>query len=451
MIVQDDLLPCFKRMSIRTVNNIPALYKPLVVLYALSKVYSGHERLLYYSDINNNLNKIIDTSLIQLKHRNFHYAFGRMENDGVWEVEGRERLKLNKSGDLDKQELIEKNIRGGFTEGIYSILVNNTELLKEIYLYFLNTYFDESIDSKFLSLGNYSKIKGKKMALISNEGEPVTRWWVSKGLEVVRAERDIFSKSKMREARLKFSAGANRLTTIKGWMAAANLIENKKNPREYELTEFGLAVFGNDPKLLNSSTWWAFHLSLCFSNISEPYPSLFLSLENITKDWHLWPEVLSKTQNSLIDETGGKYKDSTVESLLSSIRRMFQGDKPLAELGLIEISKGQNNTESSIRLGSPILSDEIFIHALALARFTHFKSRDSVSFSELSATGLAHFLCCSKDSLRQNLQRMSQMHQWQTYFSFDYAVDLDSISFKEQCDPSKTLLLLLQNGQDTWL
>ncbi|MCK5356086.1 MAG: hypothetical protein KAJ63_13290, partial [Methyloprofundus sp.] len=200
-----------------------------------------------------------------------------------------------------------------------------------------------------------------------------------------------------------------------------------------------------------SSTWWAFHLSLCFSKISEPYPTLFLSLETITKDWGVWTQILTKTQNSLIDESGKEYKDSTIDSLLGSVRKMFQNDKPLAELGLIELSKGQNNSGLSIRLGSPVLTDEIIIHALALMRFSCFKSRDSVSFSEISETGLAHFLCCSKDQLRQNLQRMSQMHEWQKYFSFDFAVDLDSITFKTPCDPNKTILLLLQQGQDTWL
>ncbi len=62
-----------------------------------------------------------------------------------------------------------------------------------------------------------------------------------------------------------------------------------------------------------------------------------------------------------------------------------------------------------------------------------------------------HFLCCSKNEFRQHLQRMTQMHEWQSYFSFDHAVDLDSISFKDGCTPDKTLLLLLQKGQDTWM
>jgi len=289
------------------------------------------------------------------------------------------------------------------------------------------------------------------MALISNEGEPVTRWWVSKGLEIVKAEKDIFSKSNMRPARLKFIAGANRLGTIKGWMASALLIDNKKSSREYELTDFGLALIDNDPKLLKSSSWWSFHLALCFSNNSEPYPAFFLGLESITKDWVLWDQLLENTKNGLVGDSGKGYKASTIDSLTSSVRKMFENDNPLAELGLIEIRKGLQESGLSVRLGSPRLTDEILIHALALCRFTHFKSRESVDFSTLANTGLPNFLCCSKDQLRKHYQRMSQMHEWQTFFSFDHAVDLDSVTFKDACDPNKTILLLLQKGEDTWM
>lgn len=285
------------------------------------------------------------------------------------------------------------------------------------------------------------------MALISNEGEPVTRWWLSKGIELVKSERDIFSRARMREARQMLIAGANRVTTIKGWMLAAQLINNRQSPREHDLTDYGLAIFNNDPNLSKSSTWWSLHLSLCFSPVSEPYPTFFKSLESLTKDWVPISQLLDKTKNSLTDEMGNPYRNTTIESLMSSVRRMFSRDNPLAELGLVEFKKDSNEQ----RLGSPILSDEIIIHALAMARFTHFRSRESVDFTALANVGINHFLCCSKDMLRQNLQRMSQMHQWQAYFSFDHAVDLDSITFKESCDPSKTVLLLLQKGQDTWL
>jgi len=66
-------------------------------------------------------------------------------------------------------------------------------------------------------------------------------------------------------------------------------------------------------------------------------------------------------------------------------------------------------------------------------------------------TGLAHFLCCSPEELRKHLWRMEQSNNWKNYFSFTNAVNLESLSFTEQCNPRETVLLLLQSGEDTWL
>ena len=104
------------------------------------------------------------------------------------------------------------------------------------------------------------------MALISNEGEPVSRWWISKTIEIIKTDREIFASQNMRRARLELIAGKNRLATIKGWMLAAQIIKSGRTNKEYELTDFGLAIKSYDSALEKSSTWWAFHLATCFSS-----------------------------------------------------------------------------------------------------------------------------------------------------------------------------------------
>lgn len=290
------------------------------------------------------------------------------------------------------------------------------------------------------------------MALINNEGEPVSRWWISKAINILKTDREIFSSQNMRRARIEFIAGKNRLSTIKGWMLAAQLIRNGKSSKEFELTDFGLSLNDNDPELNKSSTWWAFHLATCFSTSSEPYRSFFYHLDSLSKDWIDSKQLFSKIHNSLKQDNGENYKQSTLESLNSSVRRMFQEDRPLADLGLIEIRKNHDDDKQIlIRLGSPQLTDEIIIHALAMLKFHSFKNRDSVDFSEITAAGLAHFLCCSDEELRKHLRRMNQTNHWKECFSFTEAVDLESLKFAGQCDPKKTLLPLLQSGDDTWL
>jgi hypothetical protein len=290
------------------------------------------------------------------------------------------------------------------------------------------------------------------MALISNEGEPVSRWWISKAIDIIKVDREIFASNNMRRARLELIAGKNRLTTIKGWMLAAQIIKNGKTSKEQELTDFGLAIYKNDKKLEKSATWWAFHLATCFSTASEPYASCFLNLDNLSmpKDWISEKRLIEKIKHSLKQDNGEDYKDSTMESLLGSVRRMFVDDRPLAEIGLIETRKSREDG-ISIRLGSPKITDEIVIHALAMLRFHRFKSTPTVDFSELTKAGLTHFLCCSPMELAEHLRRMKQSNKWQNYFDFTQQANLNSVSFAEFCTPDRTLLLLLQEGRDTWL
>lgn len=288
------------------------------------------------------------------------------------------------------------------------------------------------------------------MALISNEGEPVSRWWISKAIDIIKVDREIFASNNMRRARLELIAGKNRLATIKGWMLAAQIIKNGKTSKEQELTDFGLAIYKNDKKLEKSSTWWAFHLATCFSTASEPYASCFLALDNLSKDWINVSQLIEKIQSTLKQDNGEDYKHSTMESLLGSVRRMFVDDRPLAEIGLIETRKSREEG-ISIRLGSPKITDEIVIHALAMLRFHRFKSTPTVDFSELTKNGLAHFLCCSPTELAEHLRRMKQSNKWQNYFDFTEQANLNSVSFAECCTPDRTLLLLLQEGRDTWL
>lgn len=282
------------------------------------------------------------------------------------------------------------------------------------------------------------------MALIGNQKFALSKWWASKGIELVQNNRDIFSKSKLREARKTFIAGTNVIDSIQGWLLAAQLISRIKTG-EYELTDFARALNKNDSKLEKSTSWWAIHLSICLSDRSEPYNQFFLNLDNFSKDWIKKEDLEIKID--LVIEDAAK---ASLVSNLEGVRKMFDNNNPLAEIGLIETRK---NKEEGIliRLGSPKITDEIVLHALAMIRFHRHKSEPTVDFSKLLTSGIAHFLCCSPAELREHFKRMKQSGKWFAYFNYDTQANLDSISFGDLCTPDKTLLLLLQEGSDTWL
>jgi hypothetical protein len=447
--MKTEIIKLFSNVNVRVVSGKPSLYKPVLILYALGQCHLKNERLMIFKTIDTELSDIFNKFFPNELYNNFHYSFGRLEKDGIWEVINSENLKRSSSGDLIKSELINNNVVGGFTKIIYDALIVDKDLIKDVCYYILDKYIDRAIHTELLKRININHHNGNHMALISNEGEPVSRWWISKAIEIIKVDREIFSTPNMRRARLQLIAGKNRLATIKGWMLAAQLI-NKIKTGEYELTNFARVLSSNDPKLEKSASWWAFHLATCFSSVSEPYSSFFLGLDTLSKDWINSKQLQEKIQNSLKQDSNEPYKDSTIESLLNGVRNMFKNNNPLAEIGLIETHQTREDG-IEIRLGSPKLTDEIIIHALAMMRFHRYKSRSTVDFSELKNDGLAHFLCCSPEQLRQHLRRMKQSNKWHGYFDFNEAVNLDSVSFAEHCMPDKTLLLLLQEGQDTWL
>lgn len=288
------------------------------------------------------------------------------------------------------------------------------------------------------------------MTLLSNQGEPVTAWWMSQSIKLIQSQPDFFSNRKLRQARVELIAGTNRLQTIEGWLFAAGIVDKDSRRRltEYSLTPFGLALLKNDPDLQKSNTWWAIHLSLCFSDRSDPYAHILKLLSANFKSWLSWKDLLLKLRQL---EDFQDNKSSSLESVASGIRRMFIGDKPLSDLGILNVRRQAVSQETWLQLGTPTVSEEIIIHGLALAREKLFPTRVSVDFSELIQKDLHSYLCLSPDELRKKIRKLSQNSKWVNYFTFTEAVNLSSIHFLEKMKSLNTMLIMMQDSHNSWL
>jgi hypothetical protein len=138
---KSDVFVSVSNISVRKIDGKYSLYKPLLLLYVLSEYYSGKERLIQFSILNEQLSEIVNQYFANTKYLNFHYAFGRLENDGICEVENSSNLKRSDSGDLIKSELFDKKIFGGFTEKIFQALRSDKPLLVSIANHLLKHYF----------------------------------------------------------------------------------------------------------------------------------------------------------------------------------------------------------------------------------------------------------------------------------------------------------------------
>lgn len=288
------------------------------------------------------------------------------------------------------------------------------------------------------------------MALLSNQGEPVSKWWLSKSISIINSQPDFFSGKNLRVARRQLIAGTNRLQTIEGWLLAAGLVDRdqKKRSTEYFLTHFGHYLHKNDPDLQRSNSWWAIHLYLCFSKRSDPYSQIMKLLGSNHKSWIGWNDLLLKLKEL---ENFQENKSSSIESIAGGIRRMFVGDRPLAELGLVTVRKESFPQGHWLQLGSPRVSDSIIVHALALARESYFPTRTSVDYSEILKIDLHSFLCLSSDELRAHIRRLSHNGKWNSYFNYTEAVNLNSIGIFQDLTVNKTLLHVLHETTNSWL
>jgi hypothetical protein len=167
-------------------------------------------------------------------------------------------------------------------------------------------------------------------------------------------------------------------------------------------------------------------------------------------DWEPYDQTLTKKIAVKEDANSvSKVANASIEKNLEGVVKMFMGDGPLTDLGLIE--RRNENGKLAVRQADAIVQDETIIYALALARHRHYPSAHTIHFSELVDIGFNHFLCMSVNTLRKRLRNISRNRAWEDYLSFIEGKDLDSIKFGDLLNPNRALLHLLQEADDTWI
>jgi hypothetical protein len=138
-----DVVKKFKGLNVSRIKGIYSPHKPLLLLIALSRCLNLQERLAEFSSYDSALSILSEIfDKIQTE-----YPFGRLVNDELWEIENYFDLAKNSSGDLLRNELIEKKTRGGLNIEIYEVLMTDTSLLLSTVDELLNRYFSLELHS----------------------------------------------------------------------------------------------------------------------------------------------------------------------------------------------------------------------------------------------------------------------------------------------------------------
>ena len=127
-----------------------APHKPLLVLYAIRRLLQDRKRCLRYSEIHENLGKLLEEFGPTEARPRPYYPFWHLRNDGVWEIPDAEKIRETKSGDPFKRDLDRHDVSGGFPKNIVHQLQDDSTLSLEVIQSLLEIHFPRSIHEEIL-------------------------------------------------------------------------------------------------------------------------------------------------------------------------------------------------------------------------------------------------------------------------------------------------------------
>lgn len=119
-----------------------APHKPLLLLLAIGRLLNSNPRLEEFSSYEEIMRDLLSKYGPPRKAIHPEYPFWRLQADGLWEVRPNAGLQLRKSNrDPLKSELLEKRVRGGFKEDVWSALKSDPVLMKRVVQILITKHF----------------------------------------------------------------------------------------------------------------------------------------------------------------------------------------------------------------------------------------------------------------------------------------------------------------------
>lgn len=125
-VLAGPLLDQISRIRRYSRNGYVAPNKPITLLWALARLEEGAPRHVRYATAEQELQPLLD-AYAQGRTSPVH-AFWALQNDGFWEVTGKEKLKWRAGSREPTRTSLREHALGGFEEGPYELLATDSDL-----------------------------------------------------------------------------------------------------------------------------------------------------------------------------------------------------------------------------------------------------------------------------------------------------------------------------------
>lgn len=246
-----------------------------------------------------------------------------------------------------------------------------------------------------------------KLKLKRHESFSIREGWLAKGIKNVKEYGNVFA---LQNATDILGIGTNMVKSLKYWMTATKLIEEKN--REIMLSDFGSIIDEYDPYLEDIFSWWLIHINM-ITNVGDAYIyNLFFNKCNIKtftkRELYeklyalLTNEKLTFNENILQDEVNMIIKTYTIDEKIDNPENNFIC--PLSELNLLK--KDDRDTYEKNRPEIRNLPFWVVYYIICLL----LDDRDNISIDELlkEENSPAKLLNMDKNLINEYLDEMKK-------------------------------------------
>ena len=133
-------------------KNGRAPHKPLLMVVALTNILHEGNRWLSFKKSSPILTELLEIYGKPAKKQHPEYPFWRLQNDKIWECSNKEKIVVNKSGDVNPKQLVSEGVQGAFNQDIYNALIKKPQFILQLINLILENNFEESICSEIRTM-----------------------------------------------------------------------------------------------------------------------------------------------------------------------------------------------------------------------------------------------------------------------------------------------------------